>query len=98
MYSVNLYTALALKYTRVFNFSTVLTDKDGGKSIHPKFHFVGDFTGDGKMKVLSVSNNHPFGWTDKQIGRASCSEGGYSSMASTVCTYTFIGRLKSGKC
>src|SRR5690625_7863796 len=65
MYSVNLYTALALKYTRVFNFSTVLTDKDGGKSIHPKFHFVGDFTGDGKMKVLSVSNNHPFGWTDK---------------------------------
>src|SRR5690625_204576 len=65
VYSVNLYTGLALKYTRVFNFSTVLTDKDGGKSIHPKFHFVGDFTGDGKMKVLSVSNNHPFGWTDK---------------------------------
>jgi len=65
VYSVNLYTGLALKYTRVFNFSTVLTDDDDGKSIHPKFHFTGDFNGDGMMEVLSVSNNHPFGWTDK---------------------------------
>jgi RHS repeat-associated protein len=65
VYSVNLYTGLALKYTRAFNFSTVLTDADGWKSIHPKFHFTGDFNGDGKMEVLSVSNNHPFGWTDK---------------------------------
>lgn len=65
VYSVNLYTGLALKYTRVFNFSTVLTDADGGKSIHPKFHFTGDFNGDGKMEILSVSNNYPFGWTDK---------------------------------
>ncbi|TYR37429.1 endonuclease [Sphingobacterium phlebotomi] len=64
VYSVNLYTGLALKYTRVFNFPTVLTDADGGKSIHPKFHFTGDFNGDGKMEVLSVSNNHPFGWTN----------------------------------
>jgi hypothetical protein len=65
VYTVNLYTGLALKHTRVFNFSTVLTDADGGKSIHPKFHFTGDFNGDGKMEVFSVSNNHPFGWTDK---------------------------------
>jgi len=62
VYSVNLYSGLALKYTRVFNFITVLTDADGGKSIHPKFHFPGDFNGDGKMEVLSISNANPFGW------------------------------------
>ena len=65
VYSVNLYSGLALKYTRVYNFSTVLIDPDDGKSIHPKFHFAGDFNGDGKMEVLSVSNNHPLGWTDR---------------------------------
>ncbi|WP_185210780.1 FG-GAP-like repeat-containing protein [Sphingobacterium mizutaii] len=64
VYSVNIYSGLALKYTRVYNFPTVLTDADGGKSIHPKFHFPGDFNGDGKMEVLSISNNHPFGWTN----------------------------------
>src|SRR5690606_1976286 len=68
VYSVNLYTGLALKYTRVFNFPTVLTDADGGKSIHPKLHLTGDFNGDGKIEVLSVSNQHPFGWTNI-IGR-----------------------------
>ena len=65
VYSGNLYTGIALKDIHAFNFSTVLTDADDGKSIHPKFHFTGDFNGDGKMEVLSVSNNHPFGWTDK---------------------------------
>lgn len=64
VYSVNIYSGLALKYTRVYNFPTVLTDADGGKSIHPKFHFSGDFNGDGKTEVLSISNNHPFGWTN----------------------------------
>ncbi|PRD47252.1 RHS repeat-associated core domain-containing protein [Sphingobacterium haloxyli] len=68
VYSVNLYTGLALKYTRVFNFPTVLTDADGGKSIHPKLHLTGDFNGNGKIEVLSVSNQHPFGWTNI-IGR-----------------------------
>lgn len=65
VYSVNLYSGLALKYTRTYSFPTVLTDADNNRSVHPKFHFTGDFNGDGKMEVLSVSNNHPFGWTDK---------------------------------
>ncbi|RNC63220.1 VCBS repeat-containing protein, partial [Proteiniphilum sp. X52] len=65
VYTVNLYTGLALKNTWVFNFSTVLQDNDKNKSVHPKFHFTGDFDGDGKIEVLSVSNNHPFGWADK---------------------------------
>lgn len=66
VYTPNLYTGLGLKYTRTFNFSTVLEDADGGKSIHPKFHFTGDFNGNGKMEVFSVSCHNPFGWTDKR--------------------------------
>ncbi|MDR1633030.1 MAG: FG-GAP-like repeat-containing protein, partial [Dysgonamonadaceae bacterium] len=65
VYAPNLYTGLGYKYTRTFNFSTILTDADGGKSIHPKFYFTGDFNGDGKMEVFAVSCQHPFGWTDK---------------------------------
>ena len=65
VYAGNLYNGLAYKYTRTFNFSTVLTDAKGNKSVHPKFYYPGDFNGDGKMEVLAVSNHHPFGWTDK---------------------------------
>ena len=63
VYSANLYSGLALKYTRTYNFSTVLTDADGGKSIHPKFYFSGDFNGNGKMEVLAVSSHNPIGNT-----------------------------------
>ncbi|OAV76270.1 Cell wall-associated polypeptide CWBP200 [Bacteroidales bacterium Barb7] len=61
VYSANLYTGtgIAYKYTRTFNFQTVLKDADGGKSIHPKFYHTGDFNGDGKIEVLAVSNHHP---------------------------------------
>lgn len=65
VYFGNLYSGLHLQYTRTFNFDTTLTDSDGATSIHPKFHFPGDFNGDGKMEILSVSNDHPFGWTDR---------------------------------
>lgn len=65
VYAPNLYYGLGYKYTRTFNFSTVLTDSDGGKSIHPKFYHCGDFNGDGRMEVLAVSCHNPFGWTDK---------------------------------
>ncbi|MDR1764057.1 MAG: FG-GAP-like repeat-containing protein, partial [Dysgonamonadaceae bacterium] len=63
-YQSNIYNGLALKYTRTFNFSTVLTDNDGGKSIHPKFYFPGDFNGDGKTEILAVSCNNPLERTD----------------------------------
>jgi hypothetical protein len=65
VYSANATTGTSLKYTRTFNFSTVLTDADGGKSIHPKFYFSGDFNGDGKMEILAVSCHNP-----REIGRA----------------------------
>lgn len=63
VYSPNLYTGLGSKYTRTLDFSTLLTDADGGKSIHPKFYYPGDFNGDGKMKIFAVSNQSLFGWT-----------------------------------
>jgi RHS repeat-associated protein len=64
-YTANVYNGLGLKHTRTFNFPTVLTDADGGKSVHPKFYFTGDFNGDGKIEILAVSCHNPFGWTDK---------------------------------
>ena len=63
-YTANLYSGLGLKHTRTFNFPTVLTDADGGKSVHPKFYFTGDFNGDGKTEILAVSCHYPFGWTN----------------------------------
>ena len=37
VYRASLTVGLVSKYTRTFNFPTVLTDADGAKSIHPKF-------------------------------------------------------------
>ena len=65
VYTPNLYSGLALKHTRTYNFPTVITDEDGGKSIHPKFYFSGDFNGNGKMEVLAVSCHNPLGETNR---------------------------------
>lgn len=52
---------LVQKYTpRTFSYSTVHTDNDGHKSITPKYYFTGDFNGDGKDEILSVSAADPF--------------------------------------
>ncbi|GHT77901.1 hypothetical protein AGMMS50262_19960 [Bacteroidia bacterium] len=58
-------SSLYHKYTRTFNFSTVITDADGNTSIQPKFYYTGDFNGDGKMEVLAVSCHQPFDRTDR---------------------------------
>lgn len=60
VYRANPYSGLHKLYTRTFNFPTVYVDQDGGKSIHPKFFYSGDFNGDGKMEILAVSNHQPF--------------------------------------
>jgi len=49
------------KYTRTYNFNTVLTDSKGNKSIHPKYYFSGDFLGNGKTQVLAISSHNPIG-------------------------------------
>lgn len=51
---------LVPKYTRTFNFRTVL-NVTGTNNIHPKDYFVGDFNGDGKMEILAVSAYNPLG-------------------------------------
>ena len=43
------------RYTRTFNFQTLLTDPKGNKSIQPKHYFAGDFLGNGKSQILAVS-------------------------------------------
>ena len=65
VYRSNLYSGLSKLYTRTYNFPTVYTDADDGKSIQPKFYYTGDFNGDGKMEVLAVSVHQPFGDTSK---------------------------------
>lgn len=65
VYCSNLYNGLSPLYTRTYNFPTVYTDADGGKSIQPKYYYTGDFNGDGKMEVLAVSVHQPFGDTTK---------------------------------
>lgn len=49
--------------TRHFYYSTVHTDNDDNKSIKPKFFYTGDFNGDGKMEVMAVSADNPYGET-----------------------------------
>ena len=52
------------RYARTFNYPTVHTDPRGNKSIKPKFFYTGDFNGDGKMEVMAVSADNPFGETN----------------------------------
>ncbi len=65
VYRSNLYSGLARLYTRKYNFPTVYTDADNGKSIQPKYYYTGDFNGDGRMEVLATSIHQPFGDTGK---------------------------------
>jgi hypothetical protein len=58
VYTPNLYAGIASKYTRQFDFSTLLSDNRGTKSITPKFYFTGDFDGNGKMEILAFSGSN----------------------------------------
>ena len=54
VYTGNLLSGIAKKYTRSYSFNTLL-DHRGTKSINPKYYYTGDFNGDRKMEVLVVS-------------------------------------------
>ncbi|MCM1296915.1 MAG: FG-GAP-like repeat-containing protein, partial [Muribaculaceae bacterium] len=47
--------------TRTFSFNTVFTDNGKNQSIQPKYYYAGDFNGDGKLEILAVSVDNPFG-------------------------------------
>lgn len=61
VYELDNETGIKLRYTRTFDFATIFIDQNGFKSVHPKFYYTGDFDGDGKMEVMAVSIDKPFG-------------------------------------
>lgn len=61
VYKASSINGLRLAYTRSYNFPTVYKDAYGDESIQPKFYYPGDFDGDGKMEILAVSCQEPFG-------------------------------------
>lgn len=56
-------SSLSLQYTRTFIYSTVYTDACGNKSYKPKFYYMGDFDGNGKMELMVLTSRNPFGET-----------------------------------
>lgn len=60
-YQKNIITGLSLKYTRTFSLSTYYENFSGQKYAIPKDYFVGDFDGDGRMEIMAISANNPFG-------------------------------------
>jgi len=48
------------RYTRTFDFQTIYWDASGNKSIQPKYYYVGDFNGDGRMEIMAISVHEPF--------------------------------------
>ena len=49
-----------LQYERKFYFNTICQDKSKHISVPPKYYYVGDFTGNGKMEILAVSADRPY--------------------------------------
>ena len=56
-------SSLSLQYSRTFYYSTVYTDASGNKSYKPKFYYMGDFDGNGKMELMVLTSRNPFGET-----------------------------------
>ncbi len=48
-------------HSRSFKFHTVYEDNAGNKSTQPRYYYSGDFNGDGKMEIMSISVHNPFG-------------------------------------
>ena len=61
VYKNTQYAGLGKSYERIYDFSTCHKDEAGNRSIQPKFYYAGDFNGDGKMEIMAVSANDPFG-------------------------------------
>ena len=51
-------------YERFNDYPTLFTDESGTRSIQPEFYYPGDFNGDGRMEILCISANQPFGGRD----------------------------------
>lgn len=60
-YKAHISGGLALVYSRQFDFNTVHTDNGGIKSVRPKFFYVGDYDGDGRMEIMAVTSDKAYG-------------------------------------
>lgn len=55
-------TGFHLQHTRYY-YSSIYTDGNGNKSVRPKLFYTGDFNGDGRMEVMVMTTDNPFGET-----------------------------------
>lgn len=60
VYTTSFPHTLVKLYTRTYDMGEAFKDADGKWSVYPKFHYAGDFNGDGKMEVLTISADRPF--------------------------------------
>lgn len=61
VYNISEWAGIRKLYDRTFSFSSVFTDFSKHSSVTPKYFYTGDFTGNGKMEVLAISADNPFG-------------------------------------
>lgn len=55
------YGSIAKDYTREYSLNAIHTDKKNNKSLYPKYFYTGDFNGDGRIDIMAVFANTPFG-------------------------------------
>ncbi|GHT19026.1 hypothetical protein FACS189429_6260 [Bacteroidia bacterium] len=55
VYKPNNYGGITRRYTRTYNFSTLIDFETQHKSVIPKFYHQGDFNGDGRIDILAAS-------------------------------------------
>lgn len=55
-------TGFVLQHTRTYYYP-LHTDGNGNKSVRPKLFYTGDFNGDGRMEVMVMTTDNPFGET-----------------------------------
>lgn len=61
IYGGHYYAGLSLQHRWSFDTGAAISDLYGQKYILPKFYYTGDFNGDGRMEVMSVSVENPSG-------------------------------------
>ena len=52
---------ISLEQTYTFNVGAPFIDKNGNRSVRPKYFFSGDFIGNGKKQIMAVSAHEPYG-------------------------------------
>ncbi len=64
VYGRNAYSGIGKYYTRSFTLPTAIKETSQW-SVQPKHYFTGDFNGDGKIEIMAISVNAPWGHGDR---------------------------------